>query len=267
MLLASIFYIFALFISVASALNLEEGQLPKKAEVYYKCVKPGTFAITFDDGPFEYGRGLLEWLNKNKLKATFFYNGEGWGKIENYKDHVRRVFASGHLIGSHTWSHKDLTKLNETEAKEEMTKLENAFKEIIGVRPKYMRPPFGSTDEKTLQLLGELGYYVINWNVDSMDWLYNDLAKEQEQYRKALNGTDPKKEGHISLQHEVYKTTVDDLAPWVYKYVKELGYKPVTVAECLGHCNPRNCMLCTARNRQISEKHQKNQDIATYIIL
>lgn len=48
------------------------------ATVYSKCKEPGTFALTFDDGPYKYTPQLLKLLNDNDVKATFFINGKNY---------------------------------------------------------------------------------------------------------------------------------------------------------------------------------------------
>lgn len=93
------------------------------------CKKPGTIAITFDDGPYKYTRKLLEELDKipGKPKVTFFVNGDNNGKITDYADVVADAFKAGHQIGSHTWDHKDLNKLNDDARKDEMKKRKYFF--------------------------------------------------------------------------------------------------------------------------------------------
>ncbi|KAL1923621.1 uncharacterized protein VTP21DRAFT_8601 [Calcarisporiella thermophila] len=210
------------------------------AQVITKCTVPGTFAITFDDGPFQFTEGLVDYLNQNKLKATFFVNGKNYDRIETYAKVVKKMFDSGHQIGSHTWSHKDLATLKESSIRCQMKKLDCHLKKIIGVRPIYMRPPFGSVNKLCLRVLGEMGYKVVTWDVDSKDYEVNNLEKEQANYQKDLNGADPKTTGHISLQHDVYNITAGQLAPWAFDFVQKQGYKAVTVAECLNDSDPKN---------------------------
>ncbi|KAG0247104.1 hypothetical protein DFQ27_002554, partial [Actinomortierella ambigua] len=140
------------------------------ATVIYRCKKPGTIAITFDDGPWFYTSGLLDILKSRNVKATFFFNGLGWGHIDYFADVVKRTYDEGHQVGSHTWDHKDLALLSESEVIAEMTELDDAFKRIMGVRPTYMRPPFGSYTGATLDILGSMNYTVVNWDVDTNDW-------------------------------------------------------------------------------------------------
>lgn len=70
------------------------------------CKDPGTVALTFDDGPFQYTSGLLDILKSNGgIRATFFVNGKNAGDLNDQamKDTIRRMMADGHQIGSHTY--------------------------------------------------------------------------------------------------------------------------------------------------------------------
>jgi peptidoglycan/xylan/chitin deacetylase (PgdA/CDA1 family) len=49
-----------------------------KAKVYTTCSVPGTMALTFDDGPYEYTWDLAETLQSKGVTATFFMNGNNW---------------------------------------------------------------------------------------------------------------------------------------------------------------------------------------------
>lgn len=53
------------------------------------------------------------------------------------------MVAEGHQIASHTWSHPDLVTIDQATVKSEMDKLNNALKNILGLAPTHMRPPFG----------------------------------------------------------------------------------------------------------------------------
>ena len=67
-------------------------------------------AITFDDGPSNYTATLLAGLKELGAKATFFM--QGW-RAEMFPSTVRRVYAEGHQIASHTYDHPELTSLQD----------------------------------------------------------------------------------------------------------------------------------------------------------
>ncbi|KAF9987901.1 hypothetical protein BGZ75_010309 [Mortierella antarctica] len=206
------------------------------ATVITRCTVPGTLALTFDDGPFLHTNGLLDILRSRAVKATFFMNGNSYGRIEDFAAAVKRAYDDGHQIASHTWDHKDLTSLNQTEVLSEITLLEDAFKKIIGVRPTYMRPPFGSLNTHVLEVLGERDYTAVTWDTDTQDWAHTDNFEASfKVYESILNNpneiTQP---GHIVLQHEVNQVTALQVAPMAIDLALVRGFKVVTVGECLG---------------------------------
>ncbi|KAL1930631.1 hypothetical protein VTP01DRAFT_10793 [Rhizomucor pusillus] len=218
------------------------------AKVYSKCSKPGTYALTFDDGPYEYTWKLADDLKAAGVKATFFINGNNWVNVatdsvdtssgkKTYKQVLKHVYDQGHQIGSHTYGHKELSSLSASEVKSQMNKLSDIIYSTIGKRPAFMRPPAGDYDEKTLEVLGQLGYKVIMWDIDTLDWKTHNLNSEMQIVKDALNNAPASNSGHIALEHETYDQTVKQFVPKVVELVKSKGYKMVTVAECLGYSN------------------------------
>ena len=81
-------------------------------------------ALTFDDGPTrKYTTMILDCLKENHCYATFFVLGS---RIEKAPDLLERMILEGNEIGNHTYSHKQLTKLNETSIINEIMKLINS---------------------------------------------------------------------------------------------------------------------------------------------
>lgn len=97
-------------------------KLPAAPVVHTSCTKPGVIALTFDDGPSVLTSSLLDYLKTVGIKATFFLNGLDW-KASTYglplpgiyalADVVKRAYAEGHQICSHTWSHTDMLTVNQ----------------------------------------------------------------------------------------------------------------------------------------------------------
>lgn len=105
----------------------------------------------------------------------------------------------------------------------------------IGKRPALMRPPEGVTDEVSAKVLKDLGYHNILWDIDTNDWQKKGLAYEQNNVKTVLDDDVANVTmGHISLEHDIHKDTVNTLVPWLTKYVKSKGYTFVTVSECIG---------------------------------
>ncbi|KAG0196610.1 hypothetical protein BGX28_009947, partial [Mortierella sp. GBA30] len=198
-------------------------------EVIMSCTVPNTLAITYDDGPFEYSSELLDLLDKENVKATFFMNGKAVGDITEYEDVVRRAYGAGHHVASHTWDHGDLSQMSERDVRREMTKLDDAFKRIIGVRPVYMRPPYGYLNDASKKYLSNNGYRVVTWGIDTNDWRHpDDIQASLSAYSDKLSGSDAHNRGFIALQHETKAETVRRLTPAVIEYARERGLDMVT---------------------------------------
>jgi len=211
---------------------------PKSIKVYNKCIKKNQWALTFDDGPYSYDEYLLDYLNSVGAKATFFVNGDNVLDITSDMGRriIKRIYNEGHEIGSHTFNHADLDTLTESEIEDQMVLLENALKSIIGVKPAFVRPPFGHgvNNDKVLDILKNLGYTgVIMWNVDTLDWSYSgDIDYALSQFDEFTG------ESIISLNHSFYKT-IDrtkllELVKAEIEFMRSKGYELVTMSECIG---------------------------------
>lgn len=76
---------------------------PSPGVVIQRCTKPGMLALAYDDGPYLYTDELVDILNAAGAKATFFWTGTLYGCIYGQTAAIKKAFASGHQIASHTW--------------------------------------------------------------------------------------------------------------------------------------------------------------------
>ncbi|OUM62688.1 carbohydrate esterase family 4 protein, partial [Piromyces sp. E2] len=194
-------------------------------------------ALTYDDGPTQYADSILDLLKKYNIKATFFLVGNMY--IKSYDSEwsriVKRMYNEGHVIGSHTYSHNDLTKMSSQQIIQDMQQLEDAVYKAIGKKPAFMRPPYGSGDGNqtvmsTLQSFGMTA--ACTWYVDPMDWDNGGNVNYAKQVFSRLNG-----EGVISLNHLEYNGAslqgIIELSTAEIELMLAKGYKPVTMEECL----------------------------------
>ncbi|WYZ39852.1 hypothetical protein EsH8_IV_000193 [Colletotrichum jinshuiense] len=213
-------------------------QSPPVGQVLSQCTQPGLVALTFDDGPFTFTPQLLDTLAANSVKATFFVNGNNWDNIENAPNPatITRMKSEGHLIGSHTYSHADLSTLSSADRIAQMTQLEDATRRIAGFAPKYMRAPYLSCDEGCLGDLAGLGYHVIDTNLDTKDYENNTPETTHISAEKFTNelSADPTTNSYIVLSHDVHQQTVVSLVQKMIDTLRAKGYRAVTVGECLG---------------------------------
>jgi len=130
--------------------------------------KPGELALTFDDGPNPaWTPRLLDLLAEHNVHATFFLIGR-FAKVE--RELARRIADAGHLIGNHTWSHPDLSRLPDSNVLDELTRTNDLLAEITGNPMIYFRPPFGARRPYVLKLARQLGLVPVTWNAMTTDW-------------------------------------------------------------------------------------------------
>lgn len=178
-------------------------------------------ALTFDDGPRSKTTPvLLDGLKERDVKVTFFVIGE---YAAQYPEIVKREAKEGHIVGNHTWSHVEITRISEEQARKEIMDTSELIEKITGKPTAFMRPPFGAW-QKELEL--ELNVMPVLWNVDPLDWT---TENEDEIVNKVVTDV---KENDIILLHDCYISSVNAALRIVDLLQKE-GYTFVTVEELL----------------------------------
>ena len=178
-------------------------------------------AITFDDGPYRlYTPKLLDGLKERGIHATFFLVGENIGNNEAL---VKRMAEEGHLIGNHTFSHVQLTKMKKEDACREVQQTNERICAVTGAPVLYIRPPYGSWND---ELQAEIPMTVTLWNLDSEDWKSQNTGKIVELVESEAE------EGSIILLHDIFDTSVE-AALRIVDDLTAQGYTFVTVDELL----------------------------------
>jgi peptidoglycan/xylan/chitin deacetylase (PgdA/CDA1 family) len=182
-------------------------------------------AITFDDGPHPQNTTrLLDILRARNIKATFYVIGRS---VDLYPQVVRRTVAEGHEIGNHSQTHRLLSKLGDSELREEMRRCSDAIARASGVKPRTMRPPYGGLLQRQRELVhAEFGYPTILWSVDPLDWKRPGAGVITS---RILAGTSS---GGIVLAHDLHAQTVDAM-PATLDGLLRRGFKFVTVSQLL----------------------------------
>ena len=197
----------------------EKGVLLRKIDKNKKMV-----ALTYDDGPSIYTPRILKTLKENNSVATFFVVGN---RVPMYSDTVKKAYDMGCEIGNHTYEHKSLPNLSETEVKRQISKTNKEVKKAIGETPVIMRPTGGATNANVKQWVGMPS---IIWSIDTLDWKTRNADSTR---RAVLNRV---KDGDIVLMHDLYSATATASETIIPELVRR-GYQLVTVselAECRG---------------------------------
>lgn len=183
--------------------------------------------LTFDAG-YENGctSQILDTLKKHNVPAAFFLVGN---YLQTQPDLVKRMADEGHIVGNHTWSHGDMTKLTDKAAfAEELSQVETLYKEITGAdMEKYYRPPQGVYSQENLTLAKELGYKTVFWSLAYVDWDNENQPAAEYAFSKLLPRTH---NGAVILLHSTSKTNAAILDELLSRW-KDMGYTFAPLSE------------------------------------
>ncbi|MGW5681641.1 polysaccharide deacetylase family protein [Nonomuraea sp. NPDC003754] len=185
------------------------------------CAKTKCVALTFDDGPGPATRQLLETLDRYGARATFFTVGTN---VAANPGLVGLMREKGHLVGNHTWSHHDLTKLSSSKVTNAFARAQSAISVQMGQTPTLARAPYGAVSEEVKNAARRMGLSLVSWDVDTNDANGADAAQV---VRHAVSGAHP---GAIVLMHDGQDTAVQAL-PEILRQLTAQGYAFVTVPE------------------------------------
>lgn len=164
--------------------------------------------LTFDNG-YEQGHtaGVLDVLKEESVPATFFVTGH---YVKTEPELVKRIVDEGHIIGNHSYHHPDFTILTKEVVKEELETLSKAVAEISDQKElKYLRPPRGLFNERTLQWSHDLGYIHIFWSLAFNDWNVDKQKGWRYAYDQIMEQIHP---GAIVLLHTVSSDNAEALS-------------------------------------------------------
>ncbi|WP_051236528.1 polysaccharide deacetylase family protein [Paenibacillus pinihumi] len=155
--------------------------------------------LTFDDGPKDRAvlEKLLGVLEKHSAKAIFFVNGI---HVEKHPELLRLIDRSGQTVGNHTWSHPDLRKLPPEEAAREIQYVQDIVSKIIGKKPRFFRPPYGSGNEQVRRIAKNHALLYMTWSNGSLDWAESARNNPAAVIRNVMSQLHP---GANILMHEV----------------------------------------------------------------
>ena len=175
--------------------------------------------LTFDEG-YEagYTPKILEVLKNNDVKAAFFITAH-FANTE--PELVKQMIDEGHIVGNHTVNHKSMPTLSEEEIKKEVMDLHISIYQKFSYDMKYLRPPKGEFNERTLQKTSSLGYKTVMWSFAYCDW---DEKKQPSQEEAIKIITNNFHSGEIMLLHSNSKTNSEVLDK-IIKEAKNQGYE------------------------------------------
>lgn len=139
-------------------------------------LQPGEVVLTFDDGPHKmYTQPILDALDRHCTKATFFMVGQ---RILTYPDIAKEVIRRGHTAGTHTWTHKDLAKIETADAIDEVELAISALQKVAGSSAApFFRFPYLSSPKSVAAHLKSRNTAIFSIDVDSADFRTRSSTK------------------------------------------------------------------------------------------
>lgn len=178
--------------------------------------------LTFDDGPWPTTTAVVKALADECVLATFFAIGK---HATYYPEILRSVAEAGHSVGSHTWSHQDLSKKTAEEAKAEIEKAISAVQWALGSRAQeasFFRFPALRHPAEMVTYLGQRNIAVFSTDMDSFDF---KLRKPEQIIKSIMNKLQKHGKG-IVLMHD-FQTGTSHAVPQLLAELKTGGYKIV----------------------------------------
>ena len=108
---------------------------------------------------------------------------------------------------------------------EDIKKSSEILEKITGIKPILFAPPYGDFNDEVVKVAEQLGYKVILWSLDTIDWNNPSPQTIVDRVMSKYHN------GAIVLMHPT-KNTVEAL-PQIINQLKEKGYKITKVSEVI----------------------------------
>jgi peptidoglycan/xylan/chitin deacetylase (PgdA/CDA1 family) len=147
--------------------------------------KPDQLALTFDDGPnAAFTPRLLDALAAHGVHANFFIMGLH-AQLE--PGLVRRAHSEGHLIGIHSWTHPNYSRIRGRRIEEELQRSREELQQITGSPVRFHRPPFGARRPAVFRIARQMGLTTVLWNAMTSDWAEPSTDKIVARLQKKID--------------------------------------------------------------------------------
>lgn len=164
--------------------------------------------------------GIIDLLDQRGLKATFFVGG-CWA--DDNEQTLKKMVSSGHEIANHGYFHKDHKKLSYSANYEEIRLTGAIVKALCGIQPNLFAPPSGSFGNDTLVCANDLGYKVIMWSKDTIDWRDKNVDLIVKRATESVSN------GDLILMHPKPHTLT--ALPQILDYFSKIGLEQVKVSQ------------------------------------
>ena len=175
--------------------------------------------LTFDCGwENGYTSSVLDTLKQKKVPAAFFCT---LSNIKAEPGLTARMIKEGHIVGNHSTTHPDFSKISREKMAAEIENCDNYLREKFGYSSPYFRFPMGSYSASSLDLVSSLGYKSVFWSVAYADWDVNDTKGKQYAFDTVTSRLHP---GAVILLHSVSPDNAAALAD-IIDWARNQGYE------------------------------------------
>ncbi|BGP02054.1 putative Chitin deacetylase [Rhodotorula toruloides ATCC 204091] len=248
------------------------GGCSRASDITY-CPNKNDWGASFDDGPSPYTPRLLNLLESQNLKSTFFIVGS---RALSRPEMVQAEYMLGHQLSIHTWSHSSLTTLSNEEIVAELGWTKKVIHDITGVSPNTMRPPFGDIDDRVRYIALQMGLRPVIWTqyqdqvFDTRDWQIGGGVVNATGVYNTFNNflthaVQNLPNGFIVLAHDLYQQSVDLAVDYILPGVINAGQLKIkTIGACLGE-SPEQLYIETASNSSSADSDPLLQTTSTFV--
>ncbi|AZS16060.1 polysaccharide deacetylase family protein [Paenibacillus lutimineralis] len=170
----------------------------------------------------EYIIPMLDTLDEAKVKATFFFDGS-W--LKKNTDLALEIQKRGHQLENHAYSHPNMSQLDDSRARLEISKTKDLLKQKLGVENRWFAPPSGDYNQRTIDLAAEQGLKTVLWTVDTVDWMKPEPSTIVQKIAKKVEP------GSLILMHPTASSR--DALKGMIQVIERKGIKLGTVEQTL----------------------------------
>ncbi|KAH7093884.1 glycoside hydrolase/deacetylase, partial [Auriculariales sp. MPI-PUGE-AT-0066] len=222
------------------------GKCVRKTDIV-DCKTQGNWGSSFDDGPSDYTNELLQYLEQQKLRTTFFVVGS---RVALRPQSVQTQYMLGHQIGVHTWSHRPLTTQSTIQVIAELGWSKKIVTDVLGVTPLYFRPPDGDIDDRVRAIARAMNLTPVLWTsvkdsnnqdfpFDSFDYLVAQgdvsAADSTTKFQGLIDAVKKYDRGSIVLEHDIVWQEVKLAVGYFLPAAQKAGFKIMPVNQCMAH--------------------------------
>ena len=218
-----------------------------------------TLALSFDDGPDpEWTPQILDILKRYDIKASFFMIG---ANAAAHPELVQRVFAEGHEIGNHSFTHPNMLHASVERVRLELVACQRALEAVLGRSVTLFRPPFNADSEPRsygeimpVSVANEMGYITAGETIDPNDWDLEHVTKDGIVHYVLT---------HLSLGHAILlhdaggdrSATVAALEPLILA-LQQKGYRFTTMGGLAGLSRDQTMPVISASDKPLASVDQ-----------